>query len=222
MDAHTNVLEVIDAHQHFWEPEKNYHPWLRDEPQISFRYGNYSVLKKPYLPEDYLAASVNFRVIGTAYVEAEWARGLAAEELAYIDGLRKRHALPTVAVAQAWLDEVDIDAQIEAITSFDFVRGIRHKPKSNPAPTSTCPSGMTSPHWRRGFAKLRPAGLRFDLQTPWWHLPEAARLACDFPRTQIIINHTGLPGDRSREGIDAWSKAMQQPLHPGNRRNARL
>jgi predicted TIM-barrel fold metal-dependent hydrolase len=62
--------------------------------------------------------------------------------------------------------------------------------------------------WREGFARLAPLGLRFDLQTPWWHLGEAARLAADFPDTTIILNHTGLPADRSPEGLAGWKAAM--------------
>jgi predicted TIM-barrel fold metal-dependent hydrolase len=40
-------------------------------------------------------------------------------------------------------------------------------------------------------------------------LPEAARLAADFPDTRIILNHTGLPADRSAEGIAGWKRAME-------------
>jgi predicted TIM-barrel fold metal-dependent hydrolase len=64
------------------------------------------------------------------------------------------------------------------------------------------------PAWRRGFALLERYGLSFDLQTPWWHLEEAAILARDFPNTQIILNHTGLPADRSPEGLAGWRRAM--------------
>ena len=63
---------------------------------------------------------------------------------------------------------------------------------------------MADAPWRAGFAPLGRNGLRFDLQTPWWHLAEAARLARDFPDTPIILNHTGLPADRSAEGIAGW------------------
>ena len=52
-------------------------------------------------------------------------------------------------------------------------------------------------------------GLSFDLQTPWWHLAEAAALARDFPDTQIILNHTGLPSDRSEQGLAGWREAMR-------------
>jgi predicted TIM-barrel fold metal-dependent hydrolase len=34
-------------------------------------------------------------------------------------------------------------------------------------------------------------------------------LADDFPDTQIVINHTGLPSDRSPEGIAGWKAAMR-------------
>ena len=67
---------------------------------------------------------------------------------------------------------------------------------------------MADALWRRGYALLRRFGLRFDLQTPWWHLHEAAQLAHDYPDTQIILNHTGLPADRSAQGIADWTRAM--------------
>jgi predicted TIM-barrel fold metal-dependent hydrolase len=67
---------------------------------------------------------------------------------------------------------------------------------------------MRDPAWRRGYALLERYGLSFDLQTPWWHLGEAAALARDFPQTPIILNHTGLPSDRSAEGLAGWRDAM--------------
>ena len=67
---------------------------------------------------------------------------------------------------------------------------------------------MDDPQWRRGFALLEELGLSFDLQTPWWHLDAACDLARDFPRTPIILNHTGLPVDRSVEGLAGWRAAM--------------
>jgi predicted TIM-barrel fold metal-dependent hydrolase len=44
------AFQIVDAHQHFWDPGKNYYPWLRDEPMIPFRYGDYSAIRKAYLP----------------------------------------------------------------------------------------------------------------------------------------------------------------------------
>ena len=61
---------------------------------------------------------------------------------------------------------------------------------------------------RAALPALPASGLRFDLQTPWWHLREAAQLAAEFPDTPIILNHTGLPADRSEDGIAGWKRAM--------------
>jgi predicted TIM-barrel fold metal-dependent hydrolase len=75
---------------------------------------------------------------------------------------------------------------------------------------------MDDPRWRDGFALLERFSLSFDLQTPWWHFDAARELARDFPRTPIIINHTGLPADRSLEGFAGWRAAMQQIAQHGN------
>jgi predicted TIM-barrel fold metal-dependent hydrolase len=199
---------VADAHQHFWDPGANYYPWLCDAPPIPFRYGDYAAIRRPYLPGDYRADAAGFRVGKTVYVEAEWDPRDPVGEMRYIERLRAETGLPTVAVAQAWLDRDDAAAVLERQAAFPFVRGIRQKPRANRSPADGSPGGMTDPAWRAGFARLAPLGLRFDLQTPWWHLHEAARLANDFPATTIVLNHTGLPADRSGQGIEGWRTAM--------------
>ncbi len=68
---------------------------------------------------------------------------------------------------------------------------------------------MDDEKWRRGYALLERHGFSFDLQTPWWHLDAAAQLARDFPRTTLILNHTGLPADRSAEGLGGWRRSME-------------
>jgi predicted TIM-barrel fold metal-dependent hydrolase len=199
---------VVDAHQHFWDPTRNYYPWLNDLPRIPFRYGDYGSICRPYLPAEYRADASPFVIEHTVYIEAEWNPQDPIGEMRYIAGLRREHGLPSVAVAQAWLDAADAPQVLAQHAAFDFVRSVRHKPRANRTPADGAAGGMTDTAWRRGYAELGRNGLRFDLQTPWWHLGEAARLATDFPDTQIILNHTGLPADRSAEGIAGWRRAM--------------
>jgi predicted TIM-barrel fold metal-dependent hydrolase len=73
----------------------------------------------------------------------------------------------------------------------------------------TEPGGMLDPDWQRGYAALAERGLRFDLQTPWWHLHEARHVLERHGSTSLIINHAGLPADRSREGLASWRTAVQ-------------
>ncbi len=202
-------LAIVDAHQHFWDPVANYHPWLRDEPPLPFRYGDYRAICRRYLPPDYRADAAPIRVDHTVYVETEWDPADPIGEMRYVEALRRDFGLPTVAVAQAWLDKSDAAEILAQQAAFAFVRSVRHKPRANRSPAESSPGGMADAQWRSGYAELGRLGLRFDLQTPWWHLAEAARLASDFPHIPIILNHTGLPSDRSADGIAGWKAAMK-------------
>jgi predicted TIM-barrel fold metal-dependent hydrolase len=205
----TSDIAMVDAHVHFWDPTKHYYPWLCDRPLIPFRYGDYSAICRPYLPADYrkdLAGRHN--VAKTVYLEAEWDPRDPVGEMDFIAGLRADTGWPNVAVAQAWLDRDDVAAVLESHAARGFVRGVRQKPRSSPSPATKRPGSMSDPRWRAGFARLQPLGLQFDLQTPWWHLDEAATLAADFPQTQIVLLHSGLPADRSPEGLAGWKAAM--------------
>jgi predicted TIM-barrel fold metal-dependent hydrolase len=191
---------IADAHQHFWDPRENYHPWLCDEPPIAFRYGDYSALRKPYLPADYFADVGHHHVVKTVYVETEWDPRDPLGEMSWVDRLRRATGFPTVAIAQAWLDRDDVASVLESQARFLFVRGIRHKPRAG---------AMRDARWRAGYARLARLGLRFDLQAPWSELADAAALCAAFPDTQLVLNHTGLPADRSADGIAGWKRALR-------------
>lgn len=199
---------IVDAHHHFWDLQRNHHPWLCDDVPIAFRYGDYQALKRNYLERDYRADAADFDVQGTVYVETEWEPTDPRGEMAYVSELRSTSGLPTVAVAHTRLDSPEAADLLAWQASFPFVRSIRHKPRSHSAPGGMGPGGMTDAHWRAGFARLAPLGLRFDLQTPWWHMHEAADLARSFADTRLIVNHAGLPSDRSAEALKAWYCAM--------------
>jgi len=97
-----NPFPIVDAHQHFWDPRINYHPWLCDQPPIPFRYGDYAALRRPYLPADYVADAGRHRIVKTVYVETEWNPRDPIGEMRYVERLRRESGFPTVAVAQAF------------------------------------------------------------------------------------------------------------------------
>jgi predicted TIM-barrel fold metal-dependent hydrolase len=205
-------MQIIDAHQHFWDLDRNYLPWLRDEPPIRFRYGDYSALRRNYLPADYRRDSAAFDVVGTVFVETEWDPTDPVGEVRWVEAIKAREGLPTVMVAQAWLDRSDAETVLGSHGRSPLVRGIRHKPRAASSPDVVeigAPGSMGDPAFRRGYALLAPNKLSYDLQTPWWHLAEARALADEFPQTQLILNHTGLPSDRSPEGLRGWRDALQ-------------
>jgi predicted TIM-barrel fold metal-dependent hydrolase len=202
----------IDAHQHFWDLGRNPYPWLRDEKPIAFRYGDYSALKRNYLPADFARDTAGFAPAKTVHIEAEWDRTSPVEETKWLTALSADTGRPSACVAHATLDRGDVQEVLAAHAGYALVRGIRHKPATSASRSEArrgLPGSMDDERWRKGFALLQRHGFSFDLQAPWWNLDQAADLARDFPAVQIIINHTGLPADRSAEGLAGWRRAMQ-------------
>jgi predicted TIM-barrel fold metal-dependent hydrolase len=205
-------LPIVDAHQHFWDLDRHYYPWLCDPELIPFRYGDYSALRRPYLPDDYRRDTRAWRVVKTVHIEAEWDRRDPVAETRWLETVKAQHGLPTACVAYCALAGADAEAVLAAQAASPLVRGIRHKPHaatSAPEARRGEPGSMDDRAWRRGYALLARHGLSFDLQTPWWHLDAASELARDFPQTQIVINHTALPSDRSAEFLSAWRRALE-------------
>jgi len=198
---------IVDAHQHFWEPGINHHPWLEPDAHIPFRYGDYSSIKRRYLPDDLRADAGGLNIAETVYVETEWDPADPIGETRYASGIAARFGWPNAIVAQAWLDRADAAETLAAQAAFPLVRSVRHKPGGGTAPEAV-PSLMSDDRWRRGYGELARHGLHFDLQTPWWQLEEAGRLARDFPRTMVILNHAGLPSQRDPASLADWHAAM--------------
>lgn len=202
---------IIDAHHHFWEPEKNKQPWLLPEAHIPFRYGNYESIKTSYLPPDLLKDAKNFNVVGTVTMETEWIETDQLGEMVYMQELQERFGLPNACVAHAVLDDPHVESLLENYADMPIVVSVRHKPGQAPTADDavSSPSKLMSPQWRRGFSLLDKYDLLFDLQVAWWHMYEAIDLARKFPDQMIIVNHAALPADRSVVGMQGWTKAVQ-------------
>ncbi len=203
----------VDAHQHFWNLDAHPYPWLQGETVPNFRYGDYSALKRNYLPADLAHDTRGFAPARTVHIEAEWERADPVAETRWLTGLAATEDRPSAIVAHAALDRGDAAEVLAAQAAFALVRGIRHKPvtaASAAAAARGVAGSMDDPRWRAGYALLETHGLSFDLQAPWWNLDQAAQLARDFPRTLLILNHSGLPADRSTEGLAGWRRALER------------
>jgi predicted TIM-barrel fold metal-dependent hydrolase len=207
-------LPIVDAHLHFWDPQRNYHPWLCDDPPIPFRYGDYRPIRRPFLPADYKAQTGPHSVVGTVYMEAEWSPQDPLGEVEWIHGLAADSGWPNAMIAQAWLDRADIDEQLAALAQRPLVSGVRHKPAAVARDaydaSHRIAGSMRCPRWQRGFAELARHGLIFELQTPWWHLQDLLPLLERHPQLPVVINHAGVPGGRDDDCLTGWNQALAQ------------
>ena len=205
-------LPIIDAHHHYWDPVANYHPWLRDEPMIPFRYGDYSSIRKAFLPNDYADIAESFNVVATVTMEGEFDESDLTAESAWMSRVAAQQNAPAAHVARAILHHADAAAVIGRHADYSLVRGIRHKPTAAPSPDVIEPGAagsMSDPAWQNGYAVLKPNNLHFELQTPWWHVNELMQLVEKFPETPVVINHAFMPVDRTSDALKAWREALK-------------
>ena len=186
---------------------------LNSTTRIPFRYGDYSPICRNYLVEDYQRDSARHDVVKTVHMEAEWVSDDPVGETEWLHQLHDETGYPHAVIGQAWFGREDSADVLAGHAAFPLVRSVRQKPAAAGSPESFvpgAPGSMADPAFRAGYAQLARLGLHYDLQTPWWHLGEAADLARDFPDTLIILNHTGLPSDRSAEGVAARRAATSR------------
>ena len=204
-------MEIVDAHHHLWDLGRLHYPWLVEEPMIPFRYGDYSKIRRDYLPADFRRDSARQNVVATVHMEAEVKRDDPVAETKWIHEIADKHGFPNAVIGHAIFERDDIGHILRGHAAFPLMRAIRHKPRAAPsrdAIVKDAPGSMSDPKWRSGYARLAEFGMHYELQTPYWHLYEAAELARDFPHITIVLNHAGLPADRSEAGLTAWREAM--------------
>lgn len=206
------AVTLIDAHHHIWDLKANRYPWLADEPEHHFFMGDYTPLRRDYMPADYKRDAARHNVLTTVHVEAEMDRATQVAETRWLTEMNRLHGMPGAVVGHAWFHTPDAAEILAQQAAFPLVRGIRSKPVTSLSPdrmTPGAPGTMQDPAWLRGFALLEKHGLSWDLRVPFWHLTEAAEVARGFPATRIVLNHTGFPWDRSEEGLAAWRRQME-------------
>ncbi|WP_207538632.1 amidohydrolase family protein [Sabulicella rubraurantiaca] len=212
LDVFLRDLPIVDPHQHFWDLKANgprYPHWaVKPAP---FRYGSTAPLfGRDYLPADYRRDMAQHNVVATVHVQAGWV-GDPLGEARWLATLRKAEGLPSVALGGAVLHAPDAEAVLDGLAAFPFLRGIRTKPtadEARPGQPRGLPGSMDDPAWRRGFAALGKRGMICEVQVPWWDLPAMADAARDHPHVPFVLNHTGLPADRSPEGLAGWRRAL--------------
>lgn len=204
---------IIDAHHHLWDLTALHYPWLDDAIVEDFMFGDYSRLRRNYGPADYRKDASGFRIVATVHCEAEADRSDPLAETRWISAQHDRDGCPDAIVAWADFGSADLAGMLDAHLAFPLVRGIRCKPRlSAPQPgrvIDDTDGDFGNPVWRDGLALCQRRGLSWDLRVPWPYLEAAAQVSARCDAGPIILNHCGLPWDRSPDAMATWRRGMQ-------------
>ncbi len=163
-----HAIPVVDAHQHFWDPERAHYPWMTDEVEP---------LRRRFGPEHLEPLLRAHGVAGTVVVQARQELAETRELLALAE------ETPFVLGVVGWIDlTVDVAAQLADLSG--GLVGIRHLVQDEPDP-----AWLLRDDVQRGIASVGDAGLVFDLlvQTP--QLEAAVETAHRHPTVRFVLDH---------------------------------
>ncbi len=166
----------LDAHHHFWRYDKAQHVWMTDAMEA---------LRRDYLPQDLAPLLHATGFDGTIAVQARQ----MVEETEWLLALADRHAFIRGVVGWVDLCSLDLGAQLERLGANPKLVGVRHVVHDEPDEDF-----MLRPEFRRGIARLGPAGLTYDLLLRPPHLKAAIRLVDEFKDQRFVLDHIGKPG----------------------------
>ncbi|WP_454724693.1 MULTISPECIES: amidohydrolase family protein [Cupriavidus] len=205
---------IVDAHHHLWRlGDDARFPWLQEryDPQAFFL-GDYAALRADFGPDAYLACWAGLPLAATVHVEAERHPDEALAETGWLHRIHAVHGFPNAIVAHADFNGAELEQRLLAQAAFPLVRGVRCKPRTSASAGQSVrgqPGTLQDPRWLEGLGLLAAHGLSWDLRVPFWHLREAAEAIAMFPGLRVVLEHTGLPWDRSDTGLAAWRGGME-------------
>lgn len=185
-----NHVQMIDAHQHFWQVGRFDYPWMTSDLGILYR---------DYLPADLEPELRSNGVSKTVVVQASnsvaesrWLLNLA-DENSFIAGV------------VGWVDlaSTDVDAQLEELTRNRKFKGVRHLVESERAD-----DWLVQPKVISGLRRLAAKGLSYDLLVHTRHLRHVRTVAEKCPDLRLVIDHLAKP-PIARADFDEWSHELE-------------
>ncbi|MBT4699519.1 MAG: amidohydrolase family protein [Rhodospirillaceae bacterium] len=203
------MIPILDSHHHIWRHADL--PWLNG-PEVTRVFGPYEGLRRDYLMEDLMADMAGSGIVGSVYLQVNWAPEQAVDEAAWVQSVSDRLGWPHGIVAYTNFFDDDSPETLKKLSAFPKMRGIRHQlhwHENDLYRIQPRPAVMNDTTWRKNFARLQDYGWSFDLQVFASQMKDAAKLAADYPGIPQILQHAGMAEDRSPEGLALWRDGMK-------------
>jgi len=206
-------MQIVDPHVHIWDLSTGLYPGLQ-RPSTGFVGDNTTIARSYLLPEllSEARAAPDIDLVGIVHVEAFPTDRLA--ETRYLQSLADGEGagFPQALVVNADLAADDAEAQLEAQCAFANTRGIRQIVNQHPVALYSygVPDHLKNPTWVAQFALLRRFALSFDLQLYPHQIDEVLGVLDANPDIPVIVNHAGMPVDRSPETLQPWRRLMRR------------
>lgn len=170
---------IIDSHVHLWDPRRLRYPWLDTLP----------ALNRPFLPEDYRAASVAGSVEKVVFVECGLEASAGLDEVGWISELASQEPRLCGIVASVALEKgVSSRADLDALARNPLVKGVRRLLQGE-KDADFC----LQPDFIAGVKQLADFQFTFDLCIRHDQISAVTELARRCPEVCFVLDHLGKP-----------------------------
>lgn len=182
-------MQVIDAHQHFWQYHPDKHGWINEEM---------AVIRKDFMPADLQPVLQENAVKGCVAVQADQTE----KETEFLVSLAEEYDCIRGVVGWVDLCADNLRERLAYFSSRKKLRGFRHILQGEE------PAFMLQENFLRGIALLKEFGFTYDILIYPGHLAAAGELVRKNPDQFFVIDHIAKPF--IRQGlIDEWEKGMR-------------
>lgn len=199
---------MIDAHHHIWRQDDL--PWLKGpmQPRI---FGPYEPIRRNYPMAEYLRDTAGTGITGSVYVQANWPVDRYVDEARWVQSVADETGWPHAIVAYADMTAPDARPQLDALSQFPLLRGIRTQFHWHENPLyrfAAVPDLARDPVVQRNISYLADYGWSFDLQVFTGQMAGAVELAAACPKITFVLQHAGMPDDLGESGLAAWRAGL--------------
>ena len=195
--------EFVDAHVHFYDmqhPELYYAHWQPDVVHPSLGTLPRKLAERNWLAENFIELTRDSNVTKTVHVQAAIGSADPVKETEWLQEAADRTGFPQAIVAYADLRDPDVEATLERHCEYPNMRGIRDFSYGD---------YLVEPDFHRGYALLEKYGLVASIAAQWQDMEKLAALAAEFPNIPIVIDHAGVPSERTPEYFEHWKRGMR-------------
>ena len=203
------MTDIIDAHHHIWRRRDL--PWL-DGPMQPRIFGPYEAIRRDYPIGEFLSDLTGTGVTQSVYVQCNWAKDRFEDEVAYVQQAADETGFPQAIVGYADFLANDVRPQLDRLTKYRGMRGLRMQLQWHENPQYRFASGpdlARYPTLQKNVAHLADYGWTFDLQVFAGQMEGAAELAARAPNVTFILQHAGMLEDLSPAGWARWRKGTR-------------
>lgn len=195
----SQMLPIVDTHQHLWDLTRFRPPWLKDAP---------AVLGKSYVMADFVAATAGLNVVKAVYMEVDVDPAQQLEEAEYITELARSKRHPTVAaVISGRPNSNDFAAYITRFRNSPYIKGVRQVLHNESIPRGLC----LETQFVKSIQLLGELGMSFDLCMRPTELSDGLKLAQQCPGTRFIVDHCGNADPHAF--LPAEKRGPEKPWH---------